>query len=50
MKTLLIILITLASSQYIYRHYGQHNILARTTDTCVEGVRWALRTTELMLK
>ena len=50
MKTLLIILVTLAASQYICHHYGSHNILTQATDACVGAVRWVLHAMLHLLK
>jgi len=50
MKTLVIILVTLVVSQQIYRSYGPRNLITQTTDACVDGARWVLRSAENALK
>lgn len=50
MKTIVIILVTLVVSQQIYRSYGPRNLITQTTDVCVDGARWVLRSAENVLK
>ena len=40
MKTILLILITIVASQYVFEHYGRHNVFAATADCVADGIRW----------
>lgn len=42
MKTLLLILLTLMTSQFLYVEYGPRNPVARVAVASVESVRWLL--------